>query len=103
MRINVFSGKQLVFLFFPLIFLYVTEMPKLGSLPLSPVFLFLGTYILYTMVNPSNYMRTLKEETGIIFWLLVLIWFYRYIAPILFSSGDFLDMQLFELIGVFLE
>jgi len=93
--------RQLL-LFLPLIFLYVTEIPKIGPLPLSPVFFFMGIYLLFSVANVADVFRDLILPHGKIFLLLVLCWFYQYLVSIIFADGSLLDMQIIEISGIFL-
>ncbi|MBM2832895.1 MAG: hypothetical protein HW406_56 [Candidatus Brocadiaceae bacterium] len=98
---GVFSKTQLLF-FIPLTFLYITAVPKIGTLPLSPVFFFLGIYILYALVSPKGSISSLRQSTKKLFLLLLICWLYQYIITADFSEmGTMIDMQAIEIVGIF--
>lgn len=92
---------QFLFLFSPLIFLYVTEIPKMGPLPLSPVFFFQSLYLLYCLMNPLDVFKAFHTEAGKGFLIIISCWFYQYFTAITFANGSFLDMKLVEIAGIF--
>lgn len=98
---SILSKAQFLF-FCPLIFLYITAVPKIGPLPLSPVFLFMGIYILYALISPRELISSFREPTVKLFLLLLICWLYQYIISFVLSSGGTLiDMQLIEIVGIF--
>lgn len=99
--INKLPKTQLYFMFLPFIFLYVTEIPKIGPLPLSPIFFFVGLYVLYGLLNPKIALGAFNDLSGKVFWLMVLCWSYQHFIYTI-TGGQLLNMQLVELIGIFL-
>lgn len=98
---SILSKAQFLF-FIPLIFLYITAVPKLGPLPISPVFLFMGIYILYTLISPKELISSFREPTVKLFLLLLICWLYQYIISFVLSSGaTLIDMQAIEIVGIF--
>ena len=98
--IRILSEIQLFLGFFPLIFLYVTEIPKMGPLPLSPLFFFIGIYGLSLVLKPRVFSHTLKQPTGDVFLLMVLCWFYQYFIFVVFAGGSLVDLSFFKILGM---
>jgi len=99
---NIFTNVQLLLIFTPLVFLYVTGIPKIGPFPLSPLFFFIGIYVLLGSLRLNLMLHSLRESGGKIFLLLVACWSYDYIFSRVYLQLPFLDMQLLEIIGIYL-
>lgn len=99
---DILTNFQLLLIFFPLIFLYVTGIPKIGSLPLSPLFFFIGIYVLISLLRFKHVLQSFKQSSGKVFLLLLVCWCVDYFLSRIFLQFPYLDTQLLEIIGIFL-